>query len=291
MRPVTFAGILASTTILSGVAAIAGGVLLGSNSSIASAAQTVQDDTASQMASTPRRVTNAAKTAAAPAPMTDIPFDSSQPAIDEKSFTAPLQSSVATGQGGPFIAASASSTPVASTLINGEPVVVLRIGPIFATNAPTSAAASSAVQETASPVSYIGSSAPSPQAILSLSMPEEQLASVEPQLTAARPRSKPAVTELAAVVPAKPKTVARPTRVAEAPVAAAADEPDVYQPPSISDLAYDEIPAAISGTQVPGDNPAEHQAIPVTVPSVNADSAPAVPATGGPAPLVQSPEE
>lgn len=256
-------------------------------------------DTASQTSSTPRAVTNAAKTSAKPsdvqAPTIDVLVDTNQPAIDEKSFTMPIQATAhkATGEGGPFIATSMSSTPVASTLINGEPVVVLRIGPMFATSAPTSAEATNAVEDAASEVvsSALSAqpSAPSPQAILSLSTGDTpvQVASVEPQLMAARPRSKPSAAELV-VEAAKPRPV-RPVPVRTAEVR---EQPDVYQPSSISDLAFDEIPAAASSTQVRGDIPAEHQAIPVTVPVINADSAPVVPpATSGPASLVQPPQE
>jgi len=115
----------------------------------------VDGETASQTAEQqPRAVMNAAKPVAAathkavqaPTVSADSSFDTSQPAIDEKSFTSPIQGAPqqqATGEGGPFIATATSSTPVASTLINGEPVVVLRIGPIFATSAPTSAEATS----------------------------------------------------------------------------------------------------------------------------------------------------
>ncbi|MEQ1851261.1 MAG: hypothetical protein ABMA01_06680, partial [Chthoniobacteraceae bacterium] len=37
----------------------------------------------------------------------------------------------ATGAGGPFIAATTNATPVVSTLVNGEPVLVMRIGPVI----------------------------------------------------------------------------------------------------------------------------------------------------------------
>jgi hypothetical protein len=245
-------------------------------------------DTASQTASTPRPVMNAAKTVAAPKPVQAPTIDASQPAIDEKSFTLPIQATPvqAIGEGGPFIATSASSTPVASTLINGEPVVVLRIGPMFATNAARSAEAANVVDEAASEIAPQPST-PSPQAILSLSSAESapvKVASVEPQMMAARPRTKPAAAELVVEV-AKPK----PARPAPVRTAAAQPQPDVYQPSAISDLAFDEAPAAAMSTQAPGDIPAEHQAIPATVPLSDTDSA--TPATTGPASLVQLPQE
>ncbi len=279
------------------VASLAGGSLSPQSLAFMPAGTTTEadiadGDTASQTASTPRPVMNAAKTVAAPkpvqAPTIDVPIDTSQPAIDEKSFTLPIQAMQvqAIGEGGPFIATSASSTPVASILINGEPVVVLRIGPMFATNAARSAEATSVVEEAASEIA-LQPSTPSPQAILSLSSAESaplKVASIEPQMMAARPRTKPAAAELIVEI-AKPK----PARPAPVRTAAAQPQPDVYQPSTISDLAFDEAPAAAMSTQVPGDIPAEHQAIPATVPLGDPDTVP--PATTGPASLVQLPQE
>ncbi|MEQ1867594.1 MAG: hypothetical protein ABL996_23455 [Micropepsaceae bacterium] len=263
-------------------------------------AEIADGDTASQTASTPRPIMNAAKTVATPkpvqAPTIEVPIDSSQPAIDEKSFTLPMQATPARamGEGGPFIATSASSTPVASTLINGEPVVVLRIGPMFATNAPRSAEATSVAEGSVSEFA----ATPSPQAILSLSSAESapvKVASVEPQLMAARPRTKPAAVALVAetakpklarptVEPARLASVARPAPVRQAPVQEAGD---VFQPAATSDLAFDEVPSGMSPTQMPGDIPAEHQAIPVTA----SEPVEAPAATTGPASLVQLPQE
>ena len=263
-------------------------------------AEIVDGETASQRASTPRPVSNASEPVAArrevQAPAIEIPFESSQPAIDEKSFTAPIQAANGQGQGGPFIATSASSTPVASTLINGEPVVVLRIGPIFATNAPASAEANNVVTEEANDfaasVFPARPAAPSPLAVLSLNKPAldaagVRVASAEPQLMAARPRTKPvAVVEI--VQATKPK----PVRAAPVLTAAAAPQPgDVFQPSSRSDLAFDELPSASAPLQVPGDIPSEHFAIPVTEPAPSHDSEPPPPATSGPAALVPMPQE
>jgi hypothetical protein len=254
-------------------------------------AEIADGDTASQTASTPRPVTNAAKPVAAKgnvqAPAADVPIDTSQPAIDEKSFASPIQAmpAQAAGEGGPFIATSTSSTPVVSTLINGEPVVVLRIAPMFATNAPTSAEATDAVDSTASDIAASIFSAqplvPSPQAILSLQRPESatvQVASVEPQMMAARPRTKPAAAELAAEAAKK----AKPTPPAPVRQAEVQEQPDVYQPSAVSDLAFDELQSA---------EIAEHRAIPVTEPAIDAYRAPVAPATSGPASLVQPPQE
>ena len=279
----------------------------------------VDGETASQTAEQhPRAVTNAAKPAAAthrgvqaPTTVADSSFDMSQPAIDEKSFTSPIQAAPqqANGEGGPFIATATSSTPVASTLINGEPVVVLRIGPIFATSAPTSAEATSVspivtadAPETTAPVSnatHVALSAPSPYtapsplAVLSLKQPERaalptELAYAEPQMTAARPRTKPDASEPVVEI-AKPK----PVRVARARQAEVAAQPDVYQPPSRSGAAFDPSSDASASTpvQVPVDVPAEHVSSPATEPfSASTPSEAPGPATSGPAPLVPMPQ-
>lgn len=288
------------------VASLASGSLSSQSLAFLPAGTEIADgDTASQTASAPRPIMNAAKTGATAkpvqAPTIEVPIDTSQPAIDEKSFTLPMQATPAraNGEGGPFIATSASSTPVASTLINGEPVVVLRIGPMFATNAPRSAEASNVAEGA---VSEFGAT-PSPQAILSLSSAESapvKVASVEPQLMAARPRTKPApialVAEIAkpeiakpklarpAIEPARLASAARPVPVRQAPVQEAGD---VFQPTGTADLAFDEVPSGMSPTQMPGDIPAEHRAIPA--PAAEPIDTPA--ATTGPASLVQLPQE
>jgi hypothetical protein len=283
------------------VASLASGSLSSQSLAFLPAGTEIADgDTASQTASAPRPVMNAAKTVATAKPVQtptiDVPIDTSQPAIDEKSFTMPMQATPARamGEGGPFIATSASSTPVASTLINGEPVVVLRIGPMFATNAPRSAEATNVAEDA---VSEFGAT-PSPQAILSLSSAESapvKVASVEPQLMAARPRTKPAAVALVAEI-VKPKVArpvveparlasARPMPVRQAPVR---ETGDVFQPAATTaDLAFDEVPSGMSPTQIPGDIPAEHQAPPA--PAAEPAETPA--ATTGPASLVQLPQE
>ncbi|MCE9521497.1 MAG: hypothetical protein K8S25_03585 [Alphaproteobacteria bacterium] len=273
------------------------------------ASEFTDGETASQTAQQPRAIANAAKPVATPvpvqAPAAEVSFDTSQPAIDEKSFTAPMQASVSTanGQGGPFIATAASSTPVASTLINGEPVVILRIGPMFATAAQSSAEATSAVSTTSEPAGEIPAmfstlpstpaAAPSPLAVLSLQTPARaalptEVAFVEPQMTAARPRTKPDAVEPAVEI-AKPK----PARVTRPRAVEVQAQQDVYQPPARSAAAYDPEGdvSAPTPVQIPGDIPAEHMALPVTeTPASAAPSESPSPATSGPAPLVPMPQ-
>ena len=291
------------------VAALATGSLSSQSLAFMPAGSDFADgETASPTAERPRAVMNAAKPVAAAArsdvqaPTVDVSFDTSQPAIDEKSFTAPIQAAPAkaSGEGGPFIATATSSTPVASTLINGEPVVVLRIGPIFATSAPASAEATSTAPVVTEPASDLTPAlfstqptAPSPLAVLSLQQPERaslptEVASIEPQLMAARPRTKPDASEPVAEI-AKPK----PVRVARARQAEAPVEADVYQPPARSANAYDPTSdvTASAPVQVPGDIPAEHMAIPVTEPAIASPGEAPPPATSGPAPLVPMPQQ
>ena len=289
----------------------------------------VDGDTASVTASRPRPVANAAGKPAShaqvQAPVVESAIDSSQPAIDEKSFTAPIQSAPVrpTGEGGPFIAASTSSAPVVSTLVNGEPVVVLHIGPIFATSAATSAEATNDdvasaepivqamndPQPAAAPAAVLKpSSAPSPLAVLSLRPPPRaelpttpaSVAIAEPQLTSVRPRLKPAAAPVTPVTPDVAPAVAevakpKPAKAARTRLADVHAQPDVYQPPSRTEAAYDPTAEAAGATpvQVPGDIPSEHTAIPVTefktAPAPSAEPAPP-PATSGPAPLVPMPQ-
>lgn len=295
------------------VAALATGSVSSQSLAFLPAGMTVDSDvdgeTASQTASRPRTVSNAAPQVVAKrevkAPEIEVPIDTNQPAIDEKAFAASVQTT--NGEGGPFIATATSSTPVASTLINGEPVVVLRLRPIFSATTPASAEATNAIAmpiETASadsPTTFITpanaepSSTPSPLAILELQPARAALptsvASIEPgQLVGARPRSKPAAGARAVeaeVTPAKPVRTATRVRRVEP------EQPDVYQPPVRSDSAFDTASDATASApvQVPGDIPAEQTAIPVTVPVIAPASEPAPPATGGPAPLVPMPQE
>lgn len=154
-------------------------------------------DTASQTARTPRSVVNAAgttpsknaKQAAAPAGDTD------QPAIDALTFAAATP--VGDGEGGPLIATATGGTPVTSKLINGEPIVVLRLRPAMS-------AASGTPIETAVAL---------PSDVPEFTEPTETPAPVK---LAARPSAPPRAPQtIITDVPVRPTFPATPTRVAE----------------------------------------------------------------------------
>ena len=96
--------------------------------------QTIDEEPASQTAARPRDLNNSGSRASHKPPVpaqTDArTVDAEPPALDEKSFTASMTIAHATGLGGPFIAANTSSAPVVSTLVNGEPILVMKIGPV-----------------------------------------------------------------------------------------------------------------------------------------------------------------
>jgi hypothetical protein len=243
---------------------------------------TVDEEPASQTAARPRDFKNTAQTIAskaadysAPAPR---PSDTDQPAIDEKSFTATMQIANATGEGGPFIAAATNSAPVVSTLVNGEPVVVMRIGPMvtpIAMSAPIErfSAAPSPEPEAQRQVAQVepATTEPaSPQALISalpkrtskpaaVDLPEEDVAPVEAPKPAAKPKVKPVQVATATPKPVKQK----PT----APAPSIPVEEDVYQPPA-NDVFNSPAPDLTSA------------------PSPKSDDAAPPPATSAPAPLI-----
>ena len=253
-----------------------------------------EDEPASQTAARPRDFSNAAQGVAnknevktVTSPQTS---DSEQPAIDEKSFTASMQIAHATGEGGPFIAATTNSTPVVSTLVNGEPVLVMQIGPVISplTSAPSDhfsampletppeeiptmiAQAPSFAAEPTSPQALISSLPKTPKAV-PVEAPAPAIQSA-PSKPAVKPKSKPAPVETAAAPTpklAKPKT-------APTPVPTELVDEDVYQPPT-RDAFSSPAPdlTAPSNIQVPA--PAE----PAPHPIENTPSA-----TSGPAPLI-----
>lgn len=268
------------------------------------AAEIADGETASQTASAPvRPVVNAAKPKAEKKVQTttaaaELPLD--QPAIEEVALTAPLKAAKENGQGGPLITMTGSSAPVVSTLVNGEPVVILRLQPMFgaAPASDTASAEPSVMHDEASTVVALparSTSAPSPLAVLTQTV---EVAAVEPQLDASRPRTKPSPAELAEVtetvveeVAEKPKPVRRKRERAE-PVVAQAPEMDVYQPPARdSAIASSTTPdlIAASPVHVPGDIPAAPMpSAPAPVATYVPSAAPSEavgPATAGPAPL------
>lgn len=285
----------------------------------AAAAELADGDTASQTATTRSRpVVNAAKRAPreGKAPAVELPLD--QPAIDEAALTAPLKAAKENGQGGPLISTTTTSAPVVSKLVNGEPVVILRLGPIFGGVAPsaetTSAAPSEfAAEETTPTVVALPAasraprttraSAPSPLAILDQSRhaptPVVETPASPPQMISSRPRTKPNAAEIAAAEE-KAREEARAEAEAEAERKAArlarkraqevaANQADVYRPP-VRDAAPssepDLMPAA-APAETPSDlaaAPAVSEPIATYVPT-QTTSEPAAPATAGPAPL------
>jgi hypothetical protein len=243
-------------------------------------ADSADGDTASQTAQRPRAVVNAsAKREAPPMTASPAPADTDQPAIDVTSFTSTARS---TGEGGPLIPTS-GSTPVSSRLINGEPVVILRLRPMM--SAAQSAAIETAVAmptelpveeislPSSPPAKFAGrpsTSARSPQAILTdvpparPSLPAttttrvaqvESAAAVPPP---ARPRTKPAEVTPAVAKPAAATATRKPTEAfkpqlapedaafdAQAPVQVPADVPAApTEPAPTAAAAFAEPPAA-----------------------------------------------
>ncbi|NOT41962.1 MAG: hypothetical protein HOP13_15900 [Alphaproteobacteria bacterium] len=187
-------------------------------------------DTASQTASNPRSVVNAS----APKPAKDTKaapaVDTDQPALDATTFAA--ASLEATGAGGPFIATATSGTPVTSKLINGEPVVVLRLRPSMS-------ASSAAPVETAA-------ATPS-------DMPEftETAVPLQPTKVALRPTATPRSPQMIITdVPVRPTFPATPTRVAQVdPLAGAATKPKTK--PVVEKLAEKPVTDKVSTEKKP----------------------------------------
>lgn len=298
----------------------------------------VDGETASQTASGPRAIINLASVASArasvtgapkaatvvkasevkvrevKAPAAELPIDTDQPAIDEKALTAAAQTARATGAGGPLITTAASSAPVHSTLVNGEPVVVLRLAPLFAATPASveSVHADFASEETATVVAHASTRsavtpapAPSPLAVLGLKPKQvdaptpAEVAAVEPQLAHARPRRKPRVEaetqiakpDLQAVeVKSEVAEVVKPTRAKSVPASAGSD---VYRPSNeMAKTTTVAAPAALaplssrdaaySPPQRPQDVPAEPEPEPMTytesAPAYEPEATPTAPA-------------
>ena len=233
------------------------------------ASDELDGDTASQTArSTPRPVVNAAPVVAAPvkAPQTEIKqttirtaVENDQPAIEEAALTLSLQAAKdGTGEGGPLFLTTTSAAPVASTLINGEPVVILLLRPAMSANAPgaaeiaTAAALPSEVPaDDFTPTSYSAQpasppplrsttpkAAPSPLAVLDETPARQSLPSAAaPTRVAAydpapvveapsRPKTKPAAAPIVQPQPAKPaREVALTTPKPAAPTKPAKTQP------------------------------------------------------------------
>lgn len=242
--------------------------------------QTIDEEPASQTAARPRDLNNSvAGESRAPARTPVQTMESEPPALDEKAFMASMTIAHATGSGGPFIAANTSSAPVVSTLVNGEPILVMKIGPIvspLAMSAPSEfvsaepmevpaavEAAPIPASEPASPQSLI-SSLPKAQKKVPVALP----AVVEPP---AKPKAKPAPVEVAESAPAKP-VKAKPE---PGPAPTIAVEDDVYQPPT-NDVFTSAAPDLIAPTAAFSDLPPAPKPVEEEV----------IPASSAPAPLI-----
>jgi hypothetical protein len=251
-------------------------------------AQTIDEEPASQTAARPRNFSNSASDSApAPVKQAYLPAQdqSEPPAIDAKMFTASMHIANATGAGGPFIAATTNATPVVSTLVNGEPVLVMRIGPVISPLAyaipsePAEAPAAFAMVQP--PVVEEQVPVVSPQAIVS-SLPKEtkkvvvETPAEAPVLPkpASKPKARVAPVEIAEATPPKPAKAkpAAPAPAAPAPAPTIAPEDDVYQPPA-NDVFNSPAP--------------DLTAAPAPAAPVEATS---TPATMGPAPLIPMPQ-
>ncbi len=199
------------------------------------------------------------------------------PVIDEKSLTITMKIAQATGSGGPFIAPASSSKPVASKLVNGEPVIVMKILPIVSqvafNDTTREAAEADAIEAVPEPVSTQSLVATLPNAA---DMFEESAVEAAP-LVAPKAKAKavpveayPVETLQAEVTPVAPKPV---KAKAPPPAPVIAPEDEAYQPP-VSEPA--DVPAPLP------------LADPVTA-AAPAASGEAV-ATNGPAPLIVMPQ-
>lgn len=166
-----------------------------------SSSDIVDGETASQTASKPRSIVNAAgvKPVQAAKATPSNAIDTDQPALDAMTFA---EASAPTGEGGPFIATATSGTPVTSKLINGEPVVVLRLRPSMSASSATPVETAAAMPSDA---------------------PEftETAAPIQPTKVALRPAAQPRSPQMIITdVPVRPTFPATPTRVAQVDPAA-----------------------------------------------------------------------
>ncbi len=161
------------------------------------ASDLIDGDTASQTARKPRGVVNAADAKPKQAVQT-APIDADQPAIDATTFAA-ADAAPVSGEGGPLIATVSGGTPVTSKLINGEPVVVLRLRPSLS-------ASSGAPIETA---------AATPSDMPAFTEPVSAPAAPPPAKLALRPTTPVRSPQMIITdVPVRPTFPATPTRVA-----------------------------------------------------------------------------
>lgn len=237
----------------------------------------LDEEPASQTAAQPRDFSNpsaAARPAAKPATVAATAADE-PPVIDEKAFTLSMQIAQATGSGGPFIAPATNSKPVTSKLINGEPVLVMRIAPVV-----TQVAAATAVEPSLPVTTAEASPEPvSPQNLMTTlpvaTTPFEEIVTEPAPPPVARTRPKPAPTEIAQSQPKPVKPKAAP------PAPRIAPEDEAYQPPQ-SEAIASATPEIAEPLAAPVTSPVAPAPQPV------AENTPV--ATSGPAPLITPPQ-
>jgi len=195
------------------------------------------------------------------------------PVIDEKSLTVTMQIAQATGSGGPFIAPATSSKPVASKLVNGEPVIVMKILPLVSQVAFNGTTQEAAGMDAIEPVSAQSLMATLPNAA---DMFEETLVEPEPPVApkakakAAPVEADPVETVQAEVKPVAPKPV---KAKAPPPAPVIAPEDEAYQPPV-------SLPADLPAPLPPADP------VVAVAPASGSEGV----ATNGPAPLIVMPQ-
>jgi len=241
----------------------------------------LDEEPASQTAAQPRNFSNPAasarQAAAQPVPVS-VPSIEEPPVIDEKTFTLSMQIAQATGSGGPFIPPATNSRPVSSKLVNGEPVLVMKIAPVV------SQIAAVTMVEPAPAVTTpeVAPEPVSPQGLMT-SMPvattpfEEIIPAPAPPPPVAKAKPKPAPAELAQAQPkpAKPKVPPPAPRIVP--------EDEAYQPPASDPIATPVAPEALEPLPVP-----ENVPVAAPVSSATVDNSPV--ATSGPAPLITPPQ-
>jgi hypothetical protein len=271
-------------------------------------------DTASQTARTPRSVVNAAgaqpaKKQAAPA----APVDLDQPAIDATTFAAADAANI--GEGGPLIATASSGTPVTSKLINGEPVVVLRLRPAMSVASVTPIETAAAMPSDVPQFTEISAPAPAltkpstnrpvaqprtPQTIITdvpvrptFPATPARFTVVDTQPTA--PVTKPARTKPASEKPVDKPAVEKPAPAPATLVAAVKPAPATgapRKPPTAQVEAYEPPEDAAYGGSVPVQMPADVPE-PVSTPEPASGAAFSQPdaAPAAPSPLIPMQQE
>jgi hypothetical protein len=269
----------------------------------------VDGDTASQTARTPRSVVNAsgatpAKDAKQPAPT----VDTDQPALDATMFASAAPANE--GEGGPLIAAANGGTPVTSKLINGEPIVVLRLRPTMSatsvTPIETAAAQPTDIPEfaeptaTPAPVKLAARPATTPRAPQTIitdvpvrpTFPATpaRVVPVDPQLTAAATAKPLKAAKPAVEKPAVDKAVAEKPAAATLAAAKATGAP--RKPPTPTEAYEPPEDAAFAGSvpvQTPTDVPEPAAATPEPVSGTAFSQPDAAPVA--PSPLIPMQQE